>query len=96
MIYDQLTEQMATVIRSLLEKGFEPPYYFVSVSDNGGMMFAKMSPNEVDTLDAEFLSEFIPENGNFTLPINMMFVDRSGKAAHVMFEKSTLLNFSPN
>lgn len=85
---ESLDEQLRDILRTLLERGCELPFYWTMISANGGIVGGYYKEvEEGEGLDVEFLVSHEPDNF-FELPINMMFVDKKGEAARVVIDKS--------
>jgi hypothetical protein len=90
-----VAEQLGEILRTLTESGYELPFYFVYVSRNGGMMFGRYFKKEDEPgLANEIIEQSVP--GHLVLPMHLMFVDASGRAAHVEIKGPNDCRFSVN
>ncbi len=88
-------EQLAEFLERLLESGFELPFYCACVSANGGLIFWRYSASESgEGLDTQVICKSTGEC--LVVPINMMYVDKNGKAAHVEIVGPEKTEFSVN
>lgn len=84
---DLLSEKLSEILETLINKGFTPPLYCAAISTNGSIMTFQYEFAQDGTLDMKLISSHSPE-GQFTIPVNIMFVDKKGDAARVIIEKS--------
>ena len=79
MIYDSEAS-----IRQLLDSGFEIPIHFAAVGTNGSVFAGtfQWSPASVGLDCMVTVQPSAPEG--LTAPVNIMYVDRNGKAALVV------------
>lgn len=68
----------------LIDHGFEFPITFVMIGVNGAFLIARF-----EMIGQEFKEKVLTGKAkNLRFPINTMFVDAKGRAAHVSFERS--------
>lgn len=79
------SEYGAEILRTLLDKGFQLPIYWVAVGINGSILAAQYEASGDKDLTCNFLIEHCP-SGTVQFPINMMFVDSQGQAARVLIK----------
>ena len=82
---EELARGLGTAISKLIESGFELPFHVTAVAVNGSIQAYRYERDAKGGLQATMLAGH-DEGGLFALPINMMFVDRCGKVAHVLIE----------
>jgi hypothetical protein len=83
---DALAREMGQLLRDALDQGFLPLLSVASVGANGSVMcFRYEAPDNAPGLTATVLCEHIT-GGFMAMPINLMIVDQTGKAAHVVID----------
>jgi hypothetical protein len=83
---DALAQELGQMLRDALDQGFLPPLYVASVGVNGSaMVFRYDAPDHAPGLTATVLCEHIT-GGFMAMPINLMLVDQTGRAAHVVID----------
>jgi hypothetical protein len=84
----QLGGYLSQCINELLNRGFEPPFYFSCVAVNGAMVYGRYAGIEgQEGMECDLLASHTPESG-FAMPINLMIVDQRGEAARVLLNAS--------
>jgi len=78
-----LSEELGQCIEALLNDGFELPLYFTCMAVNGTMIYGRYALGD-EEVGGEILASYGPDDA-FALPINIIFVDHTGKAARVVF-----------
>ncbi len=90
---DFLAKDFAEILEGLLNREFELPYYFAAISINGSILAGRYEASPGGSgLSAEIIAEHVP-SGMFVLPINFMFVDRTGNAARMFIGKPGKVEF---
>ena len=84
---DFLKEKLNEILETLMNEGFTPPLYGAAISTNGSIMTFQYEFAQDGSLDMKLISNHCPD-GQFSIPVNMMFVDKRGDAARVVIEKS--------
>jgi hypothetical protein len=83
---DPLAEEMAQLLRDVLDQGFLPPLAVATVAANGSVIvFRYEAPDNAPGLTATVLCEHLTGDV-MALPINLMIVDQTGRAAHVVID----------
>jgi len=84
MAFDSLVDSMREILRRLDENGFVLPFYIAMIGSDGSSLTGYFYQAEGEEhLDCKFTSVV---GENFTLPVNIMFTDKTGKAARVVIE----------
>jgi len=75
---EEIREHLAEAMNHCIALGMKPPFILCAVSPNGSVIVMRFNEGrDPDPLAQHF------ENDTFTMPINIMVVDRSGEAARV-------------
>ena len=82
--FERLAEGLGNALAELIQRGFEPPFFVAIVAVNGSASFFKYELDG-DEFSAECLAEHAEPPG-FKTPINLMYVDSRGEAAHVVIK----------
>src|SRR5437867_1025756 len=77
---DFFEKRLIIILQKAIDGGFEAPIHVASVGANGSFVFTRyMEGIDHEGLDAEIIASNV-EEGLFTFPINLMVVDKDGKA----------------
>jgi hypothetical protein len=88
-MFDELTQYLGQMLRDVLDRGFQPLLYVANVAANGSAVFYRYdAPENAPGLVPTFLCEHMHPDG-FALPINLMVVDQTGQAAHLVIQPET-------
>lgn len=80
----ELTKLLSETVKRLLAEGFTFPLYFSLISPNGNMVCGVFTHlDEHGLVDGETFMEHVPDG--ITAPINILFVDSTGKAERALF-----------
>jgi hypothetical protein len=88
MEYADLPRQIAEAITELLNRDFQVPLYFASISPNGAMSMGYYEQAEDgEGLDCTIVATHDPED-IAAVPVRMMLVDPRGKSAQLVIDIS--------
>jgi hypothetical protein len=87
-----VTEAFGSMLREMLEAGFQLPFHMVAIGVNGAYLLGTYTAAD----DGNGLAcEFHAQHGDFRVPVNIMVVDGRGEAARIVIgpegERSRLL-----
>jgi hypothetical protein len=85
MTSDDFREQCIAMINQILDQGFEHPIYFAAVAIDG---LTVVGSSETVTAPAQLMLATSGPFAMYLLPINFLFVDPKGKAAHGVIDGS--------
>jgi hypothetical protein len=83
---DPLTNMITEALKRLLEDGWEPPFFFTSISANGSFLCGRYDDDGQGGLEATTVAEHF-EDDAFILPINMMMTNDQGEAVRLSIQK---------
>lgn len=90
---DFIAQRMKEVLWDLAEAGFKFPIQFVTVGLNGAVLCGAYNLNEEGLAIPTFTAQHLPGE-RMTLPINIMFIDAKGQAAHFSVTRAEQTNFA--
>ena len=86
--FDQLTNIMANALTRLINDNFGLPIHVFSISVNGSILVCRYEQSLVHSgLDVEICYEKYCDD-IFLVPINLMFIGATGKAARIVIERA--------
>ncbi len=83
-----LESMFVRFLEQLINQGFEPPIYALTVGSNGHIMAGQyvVSPTG-ECLDFIELTSYSPQEGKVGLPINIILIDTNGLAARCLISE---------
>jgi len=81
--------QLAEVLRTLLDRGFAPPLVVTAVGANGSVLVMRMTLGDEGSLNGKVVAE--ETDGRFLMPTNILLVDAKGEAARVTIEGESVV-----
>ena len=86
ILLELVSQRCAEAVGELLHQGFMGPIQTIAVGLNGSFIFGNYYEENLE-LEWEMKGHGL-EPGEFQLPVNIFFVDRSGTSARVRLESS--------
>lgn len=84
---DQLTSVIVSTLNQLIEeRDFEFPVRFAVIGVNGSLLYGAYEMQDSGEVETDIHVEFNSEKG-IAVPVNIIFVDATGKAARLAIEK---------
>jgi hypothetical protein len=83
-----LVKAISSAVTECVERGMQPPFTMCCVSQNGSVQVVRYTLADASrALDPSLIVNHEVPPG-FTLPVNIMLVDRLGEAAHIRIAQS--------
>ncbi len=84
MSQDLITERIGEALKELLGKGWKAPIFASVIAVNGSMIGCEYNyGGDQGNVNCKVLTEYHHPSNVFTLPVNVMFMDSTGRAARM-------------